>query len=81
MNKNLIFIFFIITNILIADDYLIKSKGYLDVQTGDIVNADILVSDGKIVEIGKIKLNDVSVLSFPDLILLVFLISSWPFSF
>ena len=76
MNKNLIFIFFIITNILIADDYLIKSKGYLDVQTGDIVKADILVSDGKIVEIGKIKLNDVSVLSFPDLILLPGLMDS-----
>ena len=76
MNKNLILIFFIITNILIADDYLIKSKGYLDVQTGDIVKADILVSDGKIVEIGKIKLNDVSVLSFPDLILLPGLMDS-----
>ena len=76
MNKNLIFIFFIITNILIADDYLIKSKGYLDVQTGDIVKADILVSDGKIVEIGKIKPNDVSVLSFPDLILLPGLMDS-----
>ena len=76
MTKNLILIFFIITNILIADDYLIKSKGYLDVQTGDIVKADILVSDGKIVEIGKIKLNDVSVLSFPDLILLPGLMDS-----
>tara|TARA_B100000212_G_scaffold89810_1_gene65924 strand:- start:10081 stop:11322 length:1242 start_codon:yes stop_codon:yes gene_type:complete len=76
MNKNLILIFLIAANILIADDYLIKSKGYLDIQTGDIVKADILVSDGKIVEIGKIKISDATVLSFPDLILLPGLMDS-----
>ncbi len=76
MKKNLIFIFLITANILIADDFLIKSKGYLDIQTGDIIKADILVSNGKIVEIGKIKKTDATVLSFPNLILLPGLMDS-----
>ena len=76
MKKNLIFIFLMTANILIADDFLIKSKGYLDIQTGDIIKADILVSNGKIVEIGKIKKTDATVLSFPNLILLPGLMDS-----
>ena len=55
MKKSLIFIILISANILIAEDFLIKSKGYLDIQTGEIIKADILVSNGKIAEIGKIK--------------------------
>ena len=69
MKKNLIFIFLITANILIADEFLIKSKGYLDIQTGEIIKADILVRNGKIVEIGKIKRTDAIVLSLSDLIL------------
>ena len=76
MKKNLIFIFLITANILIADDFLIKSKGYLDIQTGDIIKADILISNGKIVEIGKIKKTDATVLSLPNLILLPGLMDS-----
>ena len=76
MKKNLIFIFLMTANILIADDFLIKSKGYLDILTGDIIKADILVSNGKIVEIGKIRKTDAIVLSLPDLILLPGLMDS-----
>ena len=76
MKKNLIFIFLITANILIADEFLIKSKGYLDIQTGEIIKADILVRNGKIVEIGKIKKTDAIVLSLSDLILLPGLMDS-----
>ena len=47
--KKLIFCIFILcSNLLISEDFLIKSKGYLDVQTGNIIKADLLIRDGKI---------------------------------
>ena len=76
MKKLLLFTFLICSNLLISDDVLIKSKGYLDVQTGNIIKADLLIRDGKIAEIGKITAKDVTVISLPDIILIPGLMDS-----
>ena len=47
-----------------------RIEGYLDIQTGDIIRADLLIRDGKIAEIGKINSKDATVISVPDLILM-----------
>ena len=75
--KKLIFCIFILcSNLLISEDFLIKSKGYLDVQTGNIIKADLLIRDGKIADIGKINSKDATVISIPDLILIPGLMDS-----
>ena len=56
MKKIIFYIFLLCSNLLISEDFLIKSKGYLDVQTGDIIKADLLIQNGKIADIGKITL-------------------------
>ena len=77
MNKRIIYLFFIFSNLLIAESFLIKSKGYLDISTGEIVEADILITDGKIAEIGLIdESENVTVISLPNLILLPGLMDS-----
>ena len=77
MNKRIIYLFFIFSNLLIAESFLIKSKGYLDISTGEIVEADILIIDGKIAEIGLIdESENVTVISLPNLILLPGLMDS-----
>ena len=77
MNKRTIYLFFIFSNLLIAESFLIKSKGYLDISTGEILEADVLVIDGKIAEIGLIdESENVTVISLPNLILLPGLMDS-----
>ena len=76
MKKGIFFIFLICSNLLISEDLLIKSKGYLDIQTGDIIRADLLIRNGKIIEIGKIKTKDATVIALPDLILIPGLMDS-----
>ena len=76
MKKLIFFIFFFCSNLLISEDFLIKSKGYLDIQTGDIIKADLLIRNGKIAEIGKINTKDATVISIPDLILIPGLMDS-----
>ena len=76
MKKLIFFIFLFCSNLLIPEDLLIKSKGYLDIQTGDIIKADLLIRNGKIAEIGKINTKDATVISIPDLILIPGLMDS-----
>ena len=76
MKKLIFFIFLFCSNLLISEDLLIKSKGYLDIQTGDIIKADLLIRNGKIAEIGKINTKDATVISIPDLILIPGLMDS-----
>ena len=61
MKKGIFFIFLICSNLLISEGFLIKPKGYLDIQTGEIIRADLLIRNGKIIEIGKIKTNQISI--------------------
>ena len=76
MKKLIFFIFLFCSNLLISEDLLIKSKGYLDIQTGEIIKADLLIRNGKIAEIGKINTKDATVISIPDLILIPGLMDS-----
>mgnify|MGYP001189865845 FL=1 len=76
MKKLIFFIFLFCSNLLTSEDFLIKSKGYLDIQTGDIIKADLLIRNGKIAEIGKINTKDATVISIPDLILIPGLMDS-----
>ena len=57
MKKGIFLISLICSNLLISDGILIKPKGYLDIQTGEIIRADLLIRNGKIIEIGEIKLS------------------------
>ena len=41
MKKLIFFIFLFCSNLLTSEDFLIKSKGYLDIQTGEIIKADL----------------------------------------
>ena len=76
MKKLIFYIFLLCSNLLISEDFLIKSKGYLDVQTGNIIKADLLIRNGKIADIGKINSKDATVISIPDLILIPGLMDS-----
>ena len=66
MKKLIFYIFLLCSNLLISEDFLIKSKGYLDVQTGNIIKADLLIRDGKIADIGKINSKDCLLYTSPS---------------
>ena len=70
-----LFIFFI-SNFLIAEDFIIKSKGYLNIETGEIINKDIFVSNGKIVDRTDIKKETATTLSLTNLFLIPGLMDS-----
>ncbi len=70
-----LFIFFI-SNFLIAEDFIIKSKGYLNIETGEIINKDIFVSNGKIVDQTDIKKETATTLSLTNLFLIPGLMDS-----
>ena len=70
-----LFIFFI-SNFLIAEDFIIKSKGFLNIETGEIINKDIFVSNGKIVDRTDIKIETATTLSLTNLFLIPGLMDS-----
>ncbi len=70
-----LFIFFI-SNFLIAEDFIIKSKGFLNIETGEIINKDIFVSNGKIVDQTDIKKETATTLSLTNLFLIPGLMDS-----
>ncbi len=69
-------LFILISNFLIAEDFIIKSKGYLNIESGEIINKDIFVSNGKIVDGGDIKKDTATILSLTNLFLIPGLMDS-----
>lgn len=61
-----------------ANDTLLQPKSILDVTNGDLINSDVLIRDGKIVEIGKnIKVTkDTQIIQLKDTVLVPGLMDS-----
>ena len=72
MRKALLFIgliIFGISNVGVADTFIINPKQILNVKTGELIKAQVLVRDGKIIEISRsIKSsNEVEIINLPKL--------------
>ena len=75
MRKALLFIgliIFGISNVGVADTFIINPKQILNVKTGELIKAQVFVRDGKIIEISRsIKsTNDIEIINLPKLTLL-----------
>ena len=75
MKKALLFIGLItigISNIGTANTFIINPKQILNVKTGELIKSQVLVSDGKIIEISSsIKSsNNIEIINLPKLTLL-----------
>ena len=75
MRKALLFIGLItfgISNVVVANTFIINPKQILNVETGELIKAQVLVKDGKIIEISRsIKSsNEIEIINLPKLTLL-----------
>lgn len=81
MIKQIRFIFSILLTLLLtpvsfSEVVILKPKAFLDVISGELVVADLLIEDGKIKDIGKFNIENANEILLPDLILLPGLMDS-----
>ena len=75
MKKTILFIVLIalgISNVSVANTFIINPKQILNVETGELIKSQVLVRDGKIIEISRsIKdSNNIEIINLPKLTLL-----------
>ena len=75
MKKALLFLGLItigISNVGVANTFIINPKQILNVETGELIKSQVLVRDGKIIEISRAikSTNDIEIINLPKLTLL-----------